>query len=362
MAGIFSNPLNWQITDSFQGQSGGINPAKAFIKYTSPLGYAGDVVKDRIDTPSWTVDTNNAPTGNAGVTDPTNTGGGSTTTTGGSGGGAFDWSSVTDAQNLVTQANDVLGRLGNQRNTFNQNLTYTYQQYRDRLGQDFNRNKGEYDTSKVQTLQDQERVKQQIRVQAGQQANALQRFLGARGAGDSMAARQLAPYGVARQGQQMQNEANQTYGRNLSGLEGSWNQYNTDYQNNLGDLASQQENARKKGEQDFLQQEYSARDNLSKGNQALNYAQSGNAAAAKALREQALPQLYQILQQIDALGKQDVAPTVTDASYAAPELSQYTVEGAQPVQGVDQSAQSDVNPYLQWLLKQKEQDLQTFGY
>lgn len=286
-----------------------------------------------------------------------------TNTYGTGGGSSINWADITAAQDLVNQGNDLLSRLGNQRQIFTDNLNSTYQNYRDRLAQDYNRNQGSYNTQKTQTLQDQERANQQIRVQAGQKSNALQRFLGAHGAGDSMAARQLAPYGVARQGQALMNDANNVYGQNLSGLDTSWQQYGTDYQNNINDLASQQENERKKQEQAFLQQEYAARDNISKGNQAINYSKTGDAAAAKALREQALPQLYQILQQIDALGKQSVAPTIKDASYVAPDLQQYNVDqNLQNIQGVDQTAQSDVNPYLQWLLKQKENDFQTFGY
>lgn len=46
MAGLFSNPANWELVDTLQGQEGGINPVKAAIKYTSPGAYVGDVVKD----------------------------------------------------------------------------------------------------------------------------------------------------------------------------------------------------------------------------------------------------------------------------------------------------------------------------
>lgn len=365
--GLFSNPANWQITDSFQGQKGGINPVKAVIKYTSPLGFAGDVVKDELSP--FQVNNSRNP-GNVTVATnpqvaPQNTSGNQTNTTVGSGGGgsSFDPASVLEAQNAIDQANQLLSTFGGKRDIFNNNLTNTFAKYRDNLAQDFSRNQGQYQNSKTQTIQDQERANQQIRVMAGQKANALQRFLGAHGAGDSMAARQIAPYGVARQGQQMMNDANLTYGRNLSGLDNSWNQYNTDYQNSINDLAAQQENQRKKFEADLLQQEYGARDTLSKGQAALRYAQGGDSASARALREQALPQLYQILQQIDALGNQTVAPTVKDASYVAPELQQYNIDqNLQDVQGVNPSAQSDVSPYLQWLLKQKEQDQNFFGY
>lgn len=281
---------------------------------------------------------------------------------GGGGGGSVDWSSVADAQAMVDQANSILSRLASQKQVGLDNISGTFSNYRSGLEQDFNRNKGQYDLTKNQTINDQLTAKAGIDSKVRARANALSRLLGSAGAGDSQAALELAPYAAARTGTQLRNQVNQAYGKNLQGLDLNWNQYNTDYSNSLNDLTAQEANKRKELEAQILQQELDARDNMRKGQSALEYARTGNASAAQAIRNQALPQLYQILQQIDQLGRQDIAPVVKDATYSAPDLAQYTTENTQPVAGIDPSQASDISPAYQYLLKKQLEDQQTFGY
>lgn len=286
---------------------------------------------------------------------------------GGGGGGGYaapkvDPAAVMSAQDLIDQANFTLSQLGGQRSIFNSNLDKTFGNYRAQLDNTFGRNKADYTQNRTNTISEQQQAKAKIDQQVRQRASALQRLLGAAGAGDSQAAYELAPYAAARTGTQMRSEINNSYGKNLQGLDQNWGRYNTDYQNNILSLEDQKAQKRSEQEQAFLNNEASARENLVKGQSAMSYAQGGNANQARAIHDAAMPIIYQILQQITNLGAQQVSPTIKDATYTAPKLDQYTVENAGAVQGIDPAVGQDINPYYQMLLKKGEEDQQNFGY
>jgi hypothetical protein len=277
--------------------------------------------------------------------------------------GTFDPQSLIEAQDAVDQANFALSRLGTQRENALANIASSFGNYRTSLQNDFNRNQGSYNTNRTQTITDQEKAKGRIDTQVRTRGNALQRLLGSAGAGDSQAALELAPYAAARTGTQLRAQVNDQYARNLSGLDQSWSQYNTDYTNEVSSLADQENTKRNQTLADFLTQEASAKDNLSRGQAAVRYAQSGDAAAARALRNAALPQIYQLLQQIDGLGKQPVTPTVNDISYDAPQLSDYTTSNMQDVAGIDGAMADNVDPvYQNWLRRLQDEDQTFFGH
>lgn len=283
--------------------------------------------------------------------------------TGRSGGSApaINPADIMAAQDVINQANFALSQLGGQRNVFNSNLDNTFANYRSKLDNSFNRYKGDYEDNRKSTINEQQQAKSKIDQQVRMRANALQRLLGAAGGGDSQAAYELAPYAAARTGSQMRADINNQYGKNLQSLDQGWGRYNTDYQNNLLELSDQRENKRREQEQAFANTEAQARENLAKGQSALSYAQGGSAEQSRAIREAALPMIYQILQRITDLGAQQVSPVIKDASYTAPELAQYTTENANDVQGVDQQLAQEINPYYQLLLKKGQED-QSFGY
>lgn len=281
---------------------------------------------------------------------------------GSGGGGSIDWASIAEAQDLLSQSQNLMDRLPGQRDVFNTNLANTYRNYRTGLETDFGRNQAAYQDNRTSTINDQINAKTRIDGQVRQRANSLQRLLGAAGAGDSEAARTLAPYAAARTGTQLRNQVNQTYGKNLQGLDQSFGNYKADYDNSLVSLADEEANKKRAFESDYLQKQFEAQDNIRKANSAIDYARTGNAQSAQAIRQQSLPALFALLQQIDALGQQQITPTAQQANYNAPDLEQYTTENAGNVGGVDASVQGDVSPYYQWLLRKQEEDQNTFGY
>jgi uncharacterized Zn-binding protein involved in type VI secretion len=276
-------------------------------------------------------------------------------------GSTFDPNDVAQANDIIAQANNVLSRLGGNRQSALDSINGTFSNYRNSLQNDYGRNEADYNQNKVTTTRQNEVAKNNIDRKVATRANSLSRYLGSRGAGDSSAVG-LANYAAARTGTQLRNDVNQQYGANLSSLDQSFNRYKGDYENNLLSLGDQERTARNKTEADFLQQQYDAQDRLRQGQAALNYAQTGNAAQARAMREQALPGLFAILQQIDALSKPQITPTVKDATYSAPELSNYTTENVQDVAGIDPAQADNVSPLYQYLLKRQNEDSSFFGY
>ena len=274
----------------------------------------------------------------------------------------FDPNSVYESENIIRQANDILGRLGGQRQAGNDSISSTFGNYRTGLETQFGRNSADYKANRNSTIRENEIAKNNIDRKVAGRANSLTRYLGSRGGGDSQAGELLAPYAAAKTGTQLRAGVNQKFGANLQGLDQSFGRYKTDYDDSLVTLGDQERTSRNDLESKILNQEYSARNSLSRGNTALNFARTGDAASSRSMRDQAMPGLFAILQQIDALSKPAITPTVNNANYDAPELSQYTQEGVQDVAGVDAVQADSINPYYQYLFRNREEDNQFFPY
>lgn len=281
----------------------------------------------------------------------------------GGSGTVADPAAIAEASDLIAQSQNLIDRLGNQRNIGNDNITNTFSTARNTLTGQKSRTERDYNDSKEATIKGNQTAKARIDTQVRNRSNALQRFLGAAGGGDSQAASVLAPYAAARTGTQLRQQVNEDYSGNMRGLDTSWNDFLQDFQASWGDLDAQEKNKRNELESSILNQELSARDNLRKGQSALEYAKTGNTAQARALREQSLPLLFQILQQIDNLQKQSFNPNVKTVAYEAPELESYDTEQLGAIGGgVDPSMGSDVSPAYQYLVQKQKEDQDFFGY
>jgi hypothetical protein len=326
--------------------------------------------------PFYTYGTGNAPGGGGGGggwgTEPASPSANTNQTTssrttssrssGGGGGTTFDPTSVWEAQDALNQANNYMGMLDPQRQQFLSNLSSTYNNYRTNLQNQYGRSKGQYDNSVNTANQNRVSANNQIDGKVRQRSNSLQRLLGSAGAGDSEAAAIYAPYAAARTGTQLRNQVNQQYGSTVQDLNYNWGQYQTDYDNSLKQMADEENNQRNSKLAEFLQRQYDLENQKRQAEAALSYAQGGNAAQAKALREAALPRMYQLLQEITSLGNQQITPTAKDINYTATPVDQFTVDDPGAIQGVDPAMADTTSPYYQWLLRQREDDNNFFGY
>lgn len=280
----------------------------------------------------------------------------------GGGGSVADPNAIAEANDLIAQSQNLLGRLSGQRTIGNDNITNTFGAARTGLTSDKNRVTRDYTDSKNQSTQQNEVAKARIDTQVRNRSNALQRFLGASGGGDSEASLRLAPYAAARTGTNLRQQVNDAYSGNMQSLDKSFGDYNADFDSSWADLDAQEKNKRNDLESQLLNQELGARDNLRRGQGALEYAKTGNTAAASQLRQQSLPLLFQILQQIDNLSRQEVNPNVKTAAYEAPELASYATSNLQAVNGGEAPEASDISPAYQYLLNKQKADEDYFGY
>lgn len=290
---------------------------------------------------------------------PTRVGAGSGTSGTGS---IADPAAMAEASDLISQSQNILDRLANQRNVGYGNITDSFGTARNSLNSSKGRVERDYTDNRVDTIKQNEVAKNRIDQQVRSRSNALSRLMGAAGAGDSQAALQLAPYAAARTGTNLRQQVNQNYSSNLKGLDTSWGDYLQDFTSALGDLDAQEKNKRNEFEGNILNTELSARDNLRKGQSALEYAKTGNADAARRLRSDSLPLMFQILQQIDNLGRQSFNPNTQQVAYEAPELQGYSTDNLQSVGGIDPNMGGDISPAYQYLLQKQKDDQDYFGY
>ena len=261
-------------------------------------------------------------------------------------------------QDQIDNANQQLGRLPNQQQIGERNIQNSYQSAYDRLLGDKATTQRDYTTKRDQTVQDNITAKNNIDTGVRNQNTALQRLLGSRGAGSSSAARVLAPYAAALQGNQQRAQVQTSYGRNLQGLDTAWGDYQGDWTNSVGDLGVQRDTNLSTLRSGI--DETKAKLLQAQSDAALQKAQAGGASyqSARAARAPYTQRINSILAQIDSLGK---APTFTPktVAYQAPDLASYdySATGAPTVNsGVDPTQASNVGAYWTLLNQDKKKN------
>lgn len=271
--------------------------------------------------------------------------------TGGSGTGSG--TSAADQayyDSLSSDANSQLGRLDNQTAIANQNIQDAYNSSLNTLAGQKAITDRDYNNSKSQSLQDYVGSRGDVQEQVGQQANSLQRLLGAHGYQGS--ANIAANYGAARNGSVQNQNLNKSYARNEQALDTSYGDYNNKYQGSLADLAHQRDNQLSQAQSQALQTKGSLLSQLSQ----IAQARTGSAAAGQGYQDQ----VNALGGQIDALGRQYSSPVIqaTAPVYQAPSLDSYTVQQAPAAQlSGAPGAGDNVNPFLSLLLNQDKKNL-----
>lgn len=228
-----------------------------------------------------------------------------------SGGSSGSSAAATNAARQALDAQE--GRIGQQENVANQNTLSQYQSALNQLLEGKSRATRDYDYSKGQATQGNVDAKSKIDQNVGLQNQGLQRLLGARGAGNSSAARILAPYAAGLVGNQQRNDVQQAYGKNIYALGTNFGDFNTDW------------NRQNQGNEDWKtnqlrqnqQRAADSRLQIAQARQQLNPANAAGYAA----------RIADLGSQIDALGQIQASPGVT-AAYKAPTLTQYGYQAA----------------------------------
>lgn len=193
----------------------------------------------------------------------------------------------------------------------------------------------DYTTATDRTKQDNQQAKAKIDQNVSQQNTGIQRLLGARGAGNSSAARILAPYAAGAVGNQQRGDVQRVYGRNIQDITTKQGDFLQDWETKRGQTESDKINRLNEAEANAA----NARLNIAQQRQALNpYNANGYTST-----------INDLISRIDSLARVNtyVPPT---AAYKAPELTQYGYQSAAaPAYGdVSQQATNNVGPY--WTL------------
>lgn len=256
----------------------------------------------------------------------------------------------------LSNADQQLARVPEQERILRDNAASSYQSAYERLVGDKNTTERDFTTTKTRAVEDNVTAKNNINASVRNQNAGLQRLLGSRGAGNSSAAQILAPFAAAKVGNQQRQQVQTAYGRNMQGLDTAWGDYEKDWEESAGDLATQRDNAINQGVAGLRQTEADLLE--AKSNAAVQRNQAGGQSytQARSARQPYSERIKALIGQIDAAGATKNFTPKT-AAYKAPEMSQYTYDryGA-PQMG------SNVNPGqaqqagAYWTLLGKEDD------
>lgn len=240
---------------------------------------------------------------------------------------------------LTSLANGQLGNLGQQESVGNQNILDAYNTQLNSLNGSNALAQRNYQTNTDQTLQDYVGARGNSQAQVGQQANSLQRLLGAHGYQGS--ANQAAAYAAALQGTQANNALQGQYAKNQQSLDTNFGDYSNQFQNQLSSLGQQK-----------TQQQNALESQVATTKQSLLQQLAGIASAKGGSTAAYTPQIDQLGQQITALGQNYANPVLqaTAPVYQAPTLGSYDAPTQAAAQVSGNAAANNVNPYLSVLL------------
>lgn len=256
----------------------------------------------------------------------------------------------------LRNADQQIGRLPGQEAILRANAQAAYQSAYDRLVGDKNKTKRDFDTKKQVSIDDNVAAKGDIDTSVRQRNTGLQRLLGSKGAGNSSAATILAPYAAAQEGNIQRGQVQKAYGRNMQGLDTAWGDYEDDWNESSGDLATQRDNTVTQGVAGLRQTEADILE--AKSNAAVQKQMAGGANYTSA-RNQRTPysqRIQELIGQIDAAGATKTFTPKT-AAYKAPELASYTYDkyaAPQAGSGVNPGAAQNAGAYWTLLGKDKE--------
>ena len=218
--------------------------------------------------------------------------------------------------------NSAIGRLGIQADTGKQNILGSYNNAYNSLLNNKQAALDTYGQNRNQTVQDNILAKDNIDTGVRNQAQGIQRLLGAHGAGNSSAAQILGPYAAALQGSQQRAQVQNAYGHNLGAIDQSISNYGTEFNNSVGSLNNQRDTQ-------------------------LNSLNQGIASSRGSLlgqRSDAAGNQGQINAILDSAARLGITPqfTPTAINTKAPDLKQYNYDQAAPIQ----AAQNGIDPNL----------------
>lgn len=256
----------------------------------------------------------------------------------------------------ISNANKSLGNLDLQRSIGVENIQGGVNSSLSTLLQAQNRAKEDYDYNRGRTTNQNIQARSDIDASVGRQSNALQRLLGQKGAGNSSAARVVAPYAAALQGTQQRSGVADTYANNMYALDTTNKRFGEDIEKSRADVERQRFQQTQALDGGIAEKRASLLSNLANIAQQRAAALGGGGAAQLAAAQPYFNQVNDLQGQIANFGRQYANTINVDApAYQSANLAQYQVGPAAAAQMSGGNAYTDsVSPYLNILRKQRE--------
>lgn len=277
---------------------------------------------------------------------------------GGGGGGASPSGQGVDLSGYDQAINNTqagINRLPNQLSSGNSGIDASYQNALNQLLLGRNQGQSAYNTNKQQTATGYVGNKNTIGANAGSTLNSLERLLGSRGAGGSLAAtgqgQGTARGEVTRNATLQRQDASNTFGQNNQALDTNWNNYLTGYNNQVAGAGNQRDQQKQSLQSSIDSNRATLLQSL-----AQLQAQRGQAAGGTGVGA-AQPYLDQANQLLDQTSNYTTAPiNYQTQAYQAPSLSSYDFNPQATPTYQNQSQGNDYfSPYLAALLGKKQQ-------
>lgn len=279
---------------------------------------------------------------------------------GGGGGAAVQTSDPDTAayyQDMINQLNSQNGRLDGQLNTGLSNLTNSYNQQANRLGESKAVAERNYNTQNQQNMQGYSNSRTGILNNTRSTANALQRLLGLNGAGSSSAALEQAPYAAGLQGSQNLNEAQQNYSTNTVRLKTAKEDADRGFKNAYEDLDTQKFQQENSLRSSIAQTRAGLLDKIAQAGTQREMAMGKNYEQARAARTPYQQQIDSLLDQITGLGNQYANPVLRakDVAYKQADLGRFSL-GDQARINNQGGAAGNLDPTFLNLITPREED------
>lgn len=268
----------------------------------------------------------------------------------GSGGGGGSATDIAAYDQSINNTQAAINRLGSDFEQGASQVDTSYQNAINQLLLGKNTANKSYDTNKQQTAKDYVGAKNTIGSNAGNSLNGLLRLLGARGAGGSSAARVSAPEAVSRQATLQRGEVGGQFGANNQALDTNWNNYLTDYNNQVSSAGNQRDQQKGELQSAIERNRATLLQTLSQLSGQRAAAAGGSATGA------AQPFLDQANDALNRASSYRATPiTYNTQAYSAPELSKYlTNPNAAPTYQGQSPTNDYFNPFLSALLGKKQ--------
>lgn len=249
----------------------------------------------------------------------------------------------------INNTQSAIDRLPGQVSSGNSAIDASFQNALNQLLLSKNRGQTAYGSSKLAAGNDYVGAKNTIGSNAGATLTGIQRLLGSRGAGGGSAATLGAPGIVTRNATLQRGDASKTFGENSQALDTNWNNFLTDYTNEVSSAGNQRDQQKQSLQQTSDTNRATLLQSLASLVSQRDQANGGNGVAASQ------PYLDNANALLDRTANYTTTPIdYKTGAYVAPTAASYSTSPTTPTYNGSSPANDYFSPFLASLLGKKQ--------